>query len=392
MTVDQTTSPGVGHDVGVECRVIDSFDELQRYDREWDRLSVACGKPTCRPAWLRAWWQASRPADEDSRALRVVLVTEGGRLAAIFPAFLVDKNSRFPDLRLLAEGRFWSVEPLVSHNAPRETFALFARALSQTSPPPARLVIECASTQAQWPRELRRQWPGGPALLRRGPRRKLLVVEGPMSSEAWLAGMPRSWRTELGRRTRRRADAGLEVCFTDTPEAVQDDVHALAQLHHARWNWQSQWLTEGVEDTIVEAGQLLVRSGDFRLWKVLRGEEVIGAALFTRAGNVSELLLTAYDPAWSRLAPGLAAIVAGIRHELDTGIRLIDFGYGGFKYLQRLSNTERPVVRYELFPTNRRMPIARARWLIPPHGRINIWRGRLRLRTRLRALRDQNQS
>ena len=153
MTGDQTTSPGVGHDVGVECRVIDSFDELQRYDREWDRLSVACGKPTCRPAWLRAWWQASRPADEDSRALRVVLVTEGGRLAAIFPAFLVDKNSRFPDLRLLAEGRFWSVEPLVSHNAPRETFALFARALSQTSPPPARLVIECAPTQAQWPRE-----------------------------------------------------------------------------------------------------------------------------------------------------------------------------------------------------------------------------------------------
>jgi hypothetical protein len=25
-----------------------------------------------------------------------------------------------------------------------------------------------------------------------------------------------------------------------------------------------------------------------------------------------------------------------------------------------------------------------------PRGRINIWRGRLRLRTRLRALRDQN--
>ena len=119
---------------------------------------------------------------------------------------------------------------------------------------------------------------------------------------------------------------------------------------------------------------------------------MVGAALFARAGYVSELLLTGFDPAWSRFAPGLAAIEAGIRHELDTGIRLIDFGYGGFKYLQRLSNTERPVVRYELFPTNRRMPIARARWLIAPQGRINIWRGRLRLRTRLRALRGQKQS
>lgn len=388
MTVDRPTSPGVGHDVGIECRVIDSFAELHRYEAEWDRLAVACGKPTCRPAWLRAWWEVScRAADQDSRALRVVVVTEAKRLVAMFPAFLVDKTSRFPDLRLLAEGRFWSVEPLVSHDAPRETFALFARALSETSPPPSRLLIECAPTPAQWLRELRRQWPGGPARLRRVPRGKLLVVEGPMSSEAWLAGMPRSRRTDLRRRARRRAEAGVEVRLTDTPEAVQDDVHALAQLHHARWNWQSQWLTEGVEDTIVEAGRLLVRSGDFRLWKVLRGEEVIGAALFARAGDVSEILLTAFDPAWSRLAPGLAAIVAGIRHDLDTGIRLIDFGYGGFKYLQRLSNAERPVAGYELFPTNRGTPVARARWLIP-HGRINIWRGRLRLRTRLRALRD----
>jgi hypothetical protein len=177
--------------------------------------------------------------------------------------------------------------------------------------------------------------------------------------------------------------------MTDTPEVVRDDVHALAQLHHARWNWQSQWLTEGVEDTMVEAGQLLVRSGDFCLWKVFRGQEVIGGALFARAGDVSELLLTAFDPAWSRLAPGLAAVVAGIRHELDTGIQLIDLGFGGFKYLQRLSNAERPVVWYELFPTNRRMPIARARWLVPhSHERVSIWRNRLRLRTRLRTLGD----
>ena len=391
VALDQIATPGAGHDAGVECRLIDSFDELQQYEREWDRLAVACGKPTCRPAWLRAWWEAScRPADQDSRALRVVVVTEGKRLVALFPGFLVDRNSRFPDLRLLGDGGFWSVEPLVSHDAPSETFALFARALSETSPPPARLVFWLPPTEAEWPRELRRQWPGGPAWLRRGFRGKLLVVKGPMSSEAWLAGRPRRWRGDLLRRARRRAEAGLEVRCTDSPEAVRDDVHALAQLHHARWNWQSAWLTEGMEDTIVEAGQLLVSSGDFRLWKVVRGEEVIGAALFARAGDVSELLLTAFDPAWSRLAPGLGAIVAGIQHELDSGIRLIDFGFGGFKYLQRLANAERPVVPYELFPTNRRMPIARARWLVPhSRDRIYIWGRQLRLRKRLRALRDR---
>ena len=81
-------------------------------------------------------------------------------------------------------------------------------------------------------------------------------------------------------------------------------MHALAQLHHARLNWRSLWLTEGLEEAIVEAGRSLISSGDFRLWKTVRGEQVIGAALFARAGDVSELLLTAFDPDSSRLAPG----------------------------------------------------------------------------------------
>jgi CelD/BcsL family acetyltransferase involved in cellulose biosynthesis len=383
---DQQTARGVGRDVSVDYRVIDRFDELERYEPEWDRLAVACGKPTCRPAWLRSWWKSSCSlADRDSRALRVVVVTDGGRLAAIFPAFLIDENSRFPTVCLLGTPQFWSVAPLVSHDAPRETFALFARALSETLPPSARFLISSVPVQAEWLRELRRQWPRQPACVRQV--KKLALVEGPMSSEAWIAGMSRRRRAELRRCARRRAEADLEVRLTATPEAVRDDVRVLAQLHHARLSSQSGWLVEGVEDTIVEAGRLLVRSGDFRLWKVVHGEEVVGAALFARAGHVSDLLLTAFDPAWSRFAPGLAAIEAGIRHELDTGIRLIDFGDGGYRYLQRLSNAQRPVARCELFPSNRRMPLVRARWFIP--RRIMSWRTRLRLRTRLRALRDR---
>jgi hypothetical protein len=316
----------------------------------------------------------------------VVVVTEGERLLALFPGFLVDANARLAELRLLAKKTFWSVEPLVDRDHPPGMVGLFARALSESSPPPARLVIECAPTQSKWPRDLRRQWAGGPAWLRRAPHgdSPLLLIEGPTSSEGWLSGMPGHWRREFLRRMKRRAEAGLEVLRTDTPEAVRADVHALAQLHQARLNWQSGWLTQGVEDAIVEAGRSLVSTSDFRLWKVVSGEQVIGAALFARASDVSEMLLTAFDPAWSRLAPGLAAVVAGIRHELDTGVRLIDFGYGDRPYLQRLSNAEYPIIRYELYPTNLRTPIARARW--------SHTRDRVRLRTRLRALRDQGRN
>lgn len=368
------------------CRVIDDFDEVAPYEREWDRLAVARGKPTSRPAWLRAWWNARcAPAHLASRALRLVVVTSDERLVGLFPAFLVDRDSRLPELRLLGKNTFWSVEPLVAHDAPDETFALFARALSDTSPPPTRLVLWLASTRAEWPRELRREWPGGPAWLRRGYRGHLLTIEGPMSSEDWFANLPKRRRGDVRRRSRRSAEAGVEVLCTESPEAVRADVHALAELHHARWKGQSSWLTEGVEDTIVEAGRLLLGSGDFRLWKVVRGEEVLAAALFARAGHASELLLTSFDPAWRRLAPGLVSILTGVGHELDTGARVIDFGFGRFKYLQELSNAERPVVGYELFPADLRMPIARTRLLIP-HGRerLDSWRGQLGRRLRAR--------
>jgi CelD/BcsL family acetyltransferase involved in cellulose biosynthesis len=150
-------------------------------------------------------------------------------------------------------------------------------------------------------------------------------------------------------------------------------------------NWQSGWMIEGIEEMIVEAGELLVSSGDFRLWKVVRGEEMIAGALFARAGDASAVLLTAFDPAWSRLAPGLGAMVAGIQHELDSGKRLIDFGWGDFKYLRQLANAERPLAPLEMYPTTRKMLIAGAR------ERITIWRDHLQLRTRLRAVRDRNE-
>src|SRR5205085_1447916 len=149
--------------------------------------------------------------------------------------------------------------------------------------------------------------PGAPAWLRRSHPRKLLVIEGPMSSEAWLAGLPRRRRAELLRLARRRAEAGLEVRCTDTPDAVRDDVRGLAQLQQARVNSQAGWLSKGLEDTIVEAGRSLVSTGDFRLWKVVRGKELIAGALFVRAGDTTEALLTAFDPAWGALGPGLGA-------------------------------------------------------------------------------------
>jgi CelD/BcsL family acetyltransferase involved in cellulose biosynthesis len=378
-------------DAALSHRVIDDLDDLGRYEAEWDRLAVECGKPTSRPAWLRAWWRAGCGSGESAaRAARVVVVTEGERLVGLLPGYVVDSRARLPDLRLIGAPTFWSVAPHVAADAPAATIELLSRALGGTSPAPARLEMPSVRADAAWPGELRRAWPGAPAWLRRGNRGALLVVAGQESAEDWFAALPKRLRSDHLRRNRKRAEAGLEVVPTTDPEAVAGDLHALAELHRARWDGASSWLVDGLEEALAAAGRELIEAGGWRLWKVVRGDRILGATLFARGGAASEMLLTAYDSEWSHLAPGVATVVAGIEHELDTGARVVDFGHGGFRYLQRMASAEVPIVNYELFPGNRRMPLALASWLVP-HGRerLNIWRKQLRLGQRLRGIRQR---
>lgn len=374
---------------GLSCHVIESLEELQEYRESWSQLAEACGKPTSRPQWLEAWWTAGcAPADRDSRALRVAAVTAGERLVGLLPGYLPDQHAAFPELRLLGQPRFWGVGPLVSEDAPPETVALIARALGERSPAPARIPLDCVPRNALWLEELRRGWPGGSLWLRRGRPSECLVVEGPMSSDEWLQNRSKRLRDDLHRLRRRRSEAGFELRMSESPEEVRADLAALARLHHARLNFQSQWLVKGVEDVLVRAGGELISRGDFRLWKIVREGEMVAGALSARAGNAAELLLTAFDPAWSRFGVGVAAVVAAIEDQLDAGTTLIDFGPGGFRYLRLLSNSTRPMSNYELFPSNRRTVRARAHWF-PAHARerANILRVELKLGRRVRALR-----
>jgi CelD/BcsL family acetyltransferase involved in cellulose biosynthesis len=374
-------------ETALDCHVIDELEALEPHAAAWDDLGIRCGKPTSRPAWLRGWWEAGCASEEKgSRALRIAVATADERLVGLFPGYLVDRHARLPDLRLIGAPTFWSVAPLLAPDAPAGTAGALACALAETVPAPARLHLPTVPGHADWPGELRRRWPGGPAWLRRGNHGALLGVAGHRSAEDWLAALPKRVRSDHLRRNRKRAEAGLEVKQTNGSEAVAADLHALAELHRARWDGASSWLVDGVEEALAAAGRELIEAGGWRLWKVVRGEQILGATLFARGGSVSEMLLTAYDPGWSHLAPGMATVVAGIEHELASGAGLIDFGHGGFKYLQRLASVRTPIVNYELFPANGRMPLALAAWFLP-HGRerLNIWRKQLRLGQRLAA-------
>jgi CelD/BcsL family acetyltransferase involved in cellulose biosynthesis len=346
----------------LSCEIVDRVEELARYEHEWDRLAVASGQPSCRPAWLRCWWNARcARADRPARALRVAVVTDAGRLLALLPMFLVDRTALLPDMRMLGEGQFWNGGPLLSPQAPPDVLGLLARALTESRPRPARLIFAHVPREAPWPQELAR--PGrGRVWLRPGGYDESLVIAGAPSYAEWFAARPQDWRAEFRRRERRAAEQGFRVRRADSAEAIARDVRELARLHHARLQGRSLWLLPGVEDALREACMELVAGGGARMWSVSRNDQVIAATLFACAGDTSQVLLTAFDPRWRGLGPGLLSVVAGIRRQLEDGNQTIDFGYGAFPYKQALAPAREPLARFELFPLGWRYPLARTRW------------------------------
>ena len=106
------------------------------------------------------------------------------------------------------------------------------------------------------------------------------------------------------------------------------------------------------------------------------------------AGRKLSLLMTAYDPRWRSTGAGLISILAGIEEGFRLGDELCDLGFGARGFKRRIANQAHALRWLELFPRDRRYPIARAHAL-PAHGRNAADRARARVqaRGRLRHLR-----
>jgi CelD/BcsL family acetyltransferase involved in cellulose biosynthesis len=121
------------------------------------------------------------------------------------------------------------------------------------------------------------------------------------------------------------------------------------------------------------------------LWTIEVDEQVIGATAFAAAGGAVTTLVTGFDPAWGRFAPGLRSMIAGIEEGFRLGEERLDLGFGGYPYKLKLANTARQISSFELFPRDVRYPFVRAHEL-PRHARERLVQARVRLRARTRML------
>ena len=369
--------------------IAEHVEELDPVLEAWDRLAEKECRPFGRPGWLLAWWRA-RSRERFSRSgLRVVVVCDAHGLAGLAPLFIEDVQARVPHLRFLGLHAFFGGCPLVRSDVADDTIDALAGAIATMRPRPSIVSFDLIDVDSRWPDALVRSWPGRRAWLRSGLSTTSAAVRLEGTFEEWVHTRGHDWRGEYRRRNRRFSEIGGVVRRAQCTEDVSRGLSQLIRLHHARWHHESQWLTPVVERTLREAGNGLVTHDGFRLWTVEIGGQVIGATVFAAAGGAVVMPLTAFDPAWSRFAPGLHSVVAGIEEGFRLGEDWVDLGHGDFRYKRELANEFHQISSYEMFARNARYPLVRAHEL-PRHARERINQGRVRLRARGRLVDARN--
>jgi CelD/BcsL family acetyltransferase involved in cellulose biosynthesis len=363
-----------------------SLDELVEHVPAWDALAVRCGLPYCAPAWMLAWWRALAPAGSE---LRVVLVLDGDRLAAVLPFHRAGPPARLRVWRHLCAGFCTRIGPVVAPGSEREAAAAAARAIAGPDAPDV-LALEGLPAASPWPALLRDAWPGRlPPLLHRDlfMPAPAAVLDG--GYEAWLARRRGGVRRDTLRRRRRLEEHGMTIRRAGSDE-LEAGVAALCRTYRARWDDRggSDRLAPGLEAMLVAAGSEL---GDrFDLWLLERDGAVLAAHLFVAAGTELSAWGGGFEPECARYAPTVVLRLAAIERAATVGIARLEFGEGTQPDKVSFADEEIGVEWVTLLPRTRRYPLARAR-LLPKHARRRLLDAAHRLppplRERLRRIR-----
>jgi CelD/BcsL family acetyltransferase involved in cellulose biosynthesis len=369
--------------LSASVHVAESLGELDPLLPGWDRLAASVGQPYSRPDWLLEWWRARTAGKGPADRLRVILVCDAQGLAGVAPMFVESARARVAHWRFLGQGAFPGVGLLVRPEGADDTIRFIARAIASSRPPPGILFMHAIDIDCAWPESLARSWPDRRAWVRERARTTATSIRLDGAFDDWLRDCGRSWAADHCRLRRRLIERGGVVRRARDAEDVSRGLAALIRLHKARWASQQRWLTPAVDQTLRVAGERLAARDGFRLWLVELDGQIIGASAFAVAGRTVSLLVTAHDRDWKSLGPGLASIVAGVEESFQIGDELVDLSYGAYPYKLRLANEVRWLSWRELFPRDRRYPLARAHAL-PWHVREAVDRARARVQARTR--------
>jgi CelD/BcsL family acetyltransferase involved in cellulose biosynthesis len=315
----------------MDLELVTDVGRLQDYVESWDALADRVAQPRSGGGVVVAW---ARHMMQPGSELRVWIATDGSQVIGVLP--LVAETMARGRLRLLPPGTdmMYGIVPIAHPDREEEVVGAIADDVAGGSQPVDVACIFLLPTGSRWAVALGRRL-AGPAWVTLGTLRyRSAYTDIAAGIDAWLGQRKPEFRQAVRRRARRCQEEGFRSSTTEKPAEIMELLPRLQSLYLSRQQARGGEGYRFDDDMVraIGAAAELSPPGRFGLSVLARDDVVIGASLALRAGTRMSGWLTGYDPQFSRLGAGIAALLESLEAGARAGCEIVDFGEGGQPY------------------------------------------------------------
>jgi CelD/BcsL family acetyltransferase involved in cellulose biosynthesis len=328
---------------GGAVEVIRDPSALRPIEGEWRSLAEARGAPFITPDWYRAWL---RSFGDESTPFVVSLRDDGGSLVGLMPLVLSQRR-HFPTLSFGGADYGDYYQPVARSEADEETVArTFAQVLGNRKDEWAMIVADYVDEDAPWTQALTRSNAVSlkPIRYHEHPSVYLSIPLRDQTWDEYLAGRSRNLRGQLGRKRRALERLGT-VRFRRAGDDLEGAMNTLFDLHARRWAGKGSTIfsSRSAREFHMEFARDAREHDWLRLWFLDVDEKPIAAWYGWSIGGRYLYYQAGFDPAWSRVSPGLLLLAHTIEAAFDEGASEYDMLLGNEPFKERFATaaTER---------------------------------------------------
>lgn len=309
----------------------------------WEDLIAACpdATPFQTQEWVAAWWRAYG----GGRRIRVLALSEGSDLVALYPLFRT--RSPWRALRAVGTGGSDYLHPLVRpgyETAFVATFREYATQVSDVDLLDLHQLREDLSVSRLLAAESGK------------PHAECCLLDLPRTYDEFLLRLGKSLRQDVRSLTRPvHAGRGARVRSIRDPAEVQGAMDALFGLHTARWRKRAMpgaFASRRGRDLHREYAVAAAASGRLRV-SALEADGAVVAVLYAmRVGTTVFFYQSGISPDAKELCPGTVLVAHTIREAIDEGAEVFDMMRGVEPYKLRWKPQRRVANLRLLAPMN----------------------------------------
>ena len=328
---------------GGTVEVIRDPSALRPIEGEWRSLAEARGAPFITPDWYRAWL---RSFGDQSTPFVVSLRDDGGSLVGLMPLVLSQRR-HLPTLSFGGADYGDYYQPVARSEADEETVArTFAQVLGNRKDEWAMIVADYVDEDAPWTQALTRSNAVSlkPIRYHEHPSVYLSIPLRDQTWDEYLAGRSRNLRGQLGRKRRALERLGT-VRFRRAGDDLEGAMNTLFDLHARRWAGKGSTIfsSRSAREFHMEFARDAQEHDWLRLWFLDVDEKPIAAWYGWSIGGRYLYYQAGFDPAWSRVSPGLLLLAHTIEAAFHEGASEYDMLLGNEPFKERFATaaTER---------------------------------------------------